>query len=123
MSEVLLYVPPPRVRRSRGTARGHANAIIGSQLLTTNGGSSAFAATCLFLRYRGTSLIRKRLPVATYSRPVHSVIGGSYGGGRFLLSEVPLYVLVPTVGFCAGKEAKVLVKCMHYASFPSAPCA
>ena len=41
-------------------------------------------------RYRGTSLTRKRNPLGPYRRPVPRVLGGSYGGGRFLLGEVPL---------------------------------
>ena len=43
------------------------------------------------LRYRGTSLIRKRLPLGPYRRPTPRVLWGSQGGGRFLMGEVPLY--------------------------------
>jgi hypothetical protein len=42
--------------------------------------------------YRGTSLIRKRIPLGPYRRPMPRVLGGSLGGGRFLMSEVPLYL-------------------------------
>ena len=38
-------------------------------------------------RYRGTSRIRNNAPLGPYSRPY----GGRRGGGRFLMSEVPLY--------------------------------
>ena len=41
-------------------------------------------------RYRGTSLTTKCTPPGPYCRPMPTV-GGSYGGGCFLLGEVPLY--------------------------------
>ena len=40
--------------------------------------------------YRTTLLIRERNPLGPYRRPMPGVIGGSYRGGRFLMSEVPL---------------------------------
>ena len=40
--------------------------------------------------YRGTSLIRNSLPLGPYRRPVPRVLGGAWGGGRFLVSEAPL---------------------------------
>jgi len=43
------------------------------------------------LVYRGTSRIRKRTPLGPYRRPMPRVVGGSLGGGRFLMGEVPLY--------------------------------
>jgi len=43
------------------------------------------------IKYRGTSLIRKRTPLGPYRRPMPRVLGGSWGGGRFLMGEVPLY--------------------------------
>jgi hypothetical protein len=39
---------------------------------------------------RGTSLIRKRTPLGPYRRPMSRDLGGSWGGERFLMSEVPL---------------------------------
>jgi len=42
--------------------------------------------------YRGTSLIRKRSPLGPYRRAIPRVLGGSEGGGRFLMGEVPLYL-------------------------------
>ena len=38
------------------------------------------------IRIQGTSLIRKRTPLGPYRRPMPRVLGG----GRFLMSEVPL---------------------------------
>ena len=40
--------------------------------------------------YRGTSLIRNRRPLGPYSRTMPRALRGSKGGGRFLMSEVPL---------------------------------
>ena len=40
--------------------------------------------------YRGTPLIRNSRPLGPYSRTLPRVPGGSYGRGRFLVSEVPL---------------------------------
>ena len=37
-----------------------------------------------------TSLARKRTPLGPCCRPKPRVLGGSYGGGRFLMGEVPL---------------------------------
>ena len=41
--------------------------------------------------HRATSLMRKRIPLGPYRKPVPRVIGGSQGVGRFLMGEVPLY--------------------------------
>ena len=46
-------------------------------------------AACI--RYRGTSLIRNCAPLGPYSRTMPRVLGGSLGGGRFLMSQIPLY--------------------------------
>ena len=43
------------------------------------------------LTYRVTSLARKRTPLGPYRRPMPRVLGGSWGDGRFLMGEVPLY--------------------------------
>ena len=40
--------------------------------------------------YRGTSLIRKRAPLAPYRRTVPRVLKGFWGSGRFLMGEVPM---------------------------------
>jgi hypothetical protein len=40
--------------------------------------------------YRGTSLIRNRTLLGPYRRPLPRVLGESYGGGCFLMSEVAL---------------------------------
>jgi hypothetical protein len=41
--------------------------------------------------YRGTSLRRNNPPIGPYNRPMPMALRGSYGGGRFLMSGVPLY--------------------------------
>ena len=41
--------------------------------------------------HRGTSLIKKRLSLRTYSRPMPRLLWRSCGGGRFPMREVPLY--------------------------------
>ena len=43
------------------------------------------------IKYRGTSLIRKRTPLGPYSWTLPRFLGESWRGGRFLMSEVPLY--------------------------------
>ena len=45
---------------------------------------------CATSEYRGTSLITKRTPLGPNRRPMLRVLGWSCGGGRFLMSEVPL---------------------------------
>ena len=40
--------------------------------------------------HRVTSLIRNHLPLGPYHRPMPRVLGWSKGGGRFLMSDVPL---------------------------------
>ena len=51
--------------------------------------SSSHSNTCE--RHRGTSLIRKRHPAGPYSRNMSRALWGSWGGGRFLMGEVPLH--------------------------------
>jgi len=53
--------------------------------------------TPLSSEYRGTSLIRNRTPLGSYSRTMPRVLWWSYGGGHFLMSEVPLYGTRKTV--------------------------
>ena len=45
----------------------------------------------LLVFYRGTSLTNRDTPLGLYRRPMHRVLGGSQGGRRFLMGEVPLY--------------------------------
>jgi len=52
--------------------------------------------------YRGTSLIRNCLLLGPYSRPMPRVLWCSYGGGLFLMSEGPLYVLPQGPRTCLG---------------------
>ena len=40
--------------------------------------------------YRGTSLIKNSAPLGPYSSPMPRPLWRSWGGGRFLMSEVPL---------------------------------
>ena len=42
--------------------------------------------------YRVTSLIRNSRPLGPYSRTMPRALRWSYGGGQFLLSEVPLQI-------------------------------
>ena len=44
-----------------------------------------------YSQWRDTTLIRTVPPLGTYRRPMPRVLGGSKGGGRFLMGEVPLY--------------------------------
>ena len=41
--------------------------------------------------YGGTPLIRKRASQGPYRRPTPRILGGSQGGGYFLMGEVPVY--------------------------------
>jgi len=43
-----------------------------------------------WVAYRGTSLMRNRHPPRPCSRTMHRALWESKGGGRFLMSEVPL---------------------------------
>ena len=54
-------------------------------------GIRALAMSYIYPWYRGTSLTRKRTPLGPYRRPRPRVLGGSLGGERFLMGEVPLY--------------------------------
>ena len=53
--------------------------------------------------------MKKRTPLGPYRRPLPRVLGGSYGGGRFLMSEVLLYVykfaIPPGAGAGSGTRA------------------
>ena len=40
---------------------------------------------------QGYLTYKKPRPLGPYSRTMPTVLGGSYGGGRFLMGEVPLY--------------------------------
>ena len=44
------------------------------------------------LRIQGYLTYKNRLPLGPYRRPMSRVLGGSKGGGRFLMSEVPQYI-------------------------------
>jgi len=67
------------------------------------------------MQYRGTSLIRNRHSVGPYSRTMLRLLWRSWGGGQFLMSEVPLYRVrgypdirardVTTAEFCRVSQA------------------
>jgi len=42
-------------------------------------------------RVQGYLTYKKPPPLGPYRRPVHGVLRGSLGGGRFLMGEIPLY--------------------------------
>ena len=52
------------------------------------------------LPYRDTSLIRERTSLGPYRRPMPRVLGGSLGGGRFLVGEVHLKAYGSVPGEC-----------------------
>ena len=54
------------------------------------GGGQSSRGDVWYIPYRGTSLARKRSPLEPYRRLMPRVLGGFYGGGRFLMGEVPL---------------------------------
>ena len=49
----------------------------------------------LTLPYKGTSLIINSAALGPYSRTAPRALWCSYGGGLFLMSEVPLYTCPP----------------------------
>ena len=60
-----------------------------------NLGATGYSCTGKDLRQvkldsRVSSLTRKRTPLGPYRRPMAKALGGSWGGGRFRLGEVPL---------------------------------
>ena len=63
---------------------------------------SAMQSACPALteggQHRGTSLIRNRHPAGPYRRPMPRALGVSWGDGRFLTSELPLYGSVSQSG-------------------------
>ena len=63
------------VSRSEGTVVNFTRANISREKLSS---------------YRGTSLTRKRTPLGPYRRLMTRVLGGSWGVGRFFVSEVTL---------------------------------
>ena len=56
--------------------------------------------------YRGTLLIRRRLPVEPYSVPEPRALWwSSGGGGQLLMGEVPLYMKVAMLGSTVSTNA------------------
>jgi len=82
-------------------------------------------------RYRCTSLIRNSAPLEPYSRNMPRTLWWSWGGGLFLMSEVPLYNLasvgalraqIPTVSVLAqrrGGPPRVMQREVCCQSLPS----
>ena len=54
--------------------------------------------------YRGTSLIRKRTPLAPYRRPMSRVIGGVIRRWASLMGEVPLFRGYSNIRFHAARR-------------------
>ena len=75
--------------------------------------------SCTVAKHRGTSLIRTRNPLGPYRRPMPRALGGSQGGGRFLMGEVPLYTLQPSP-FTLHPSLCILHP-TTYTSHPAAP--
>ena len=73
---------------------------------------------CLYTAYRAASLTRKRAPLGPYRRPMPSVLGGwafsygrgTWGGGLFLMNEVPLYGWTPSEVVSVRVGAVVIVQ-------------
>ena len=57
--------------------------------------------------YRVTSLIRNRPTLAPYSRFVARALWWSWGGGRFLMSEVPLSTRTRELSLAVWADAPV----------------
>ena len=74
----------------RGTPVGDRLVIHAGNQVALRQGPPFCVPTELLRAYMGTSLTRKRTPLGPYRRPVPRVLGGSKGGGRFRMGEVPL---------------------------------
>ena len=62
-----------------------------SRITVTRGSNQSCVAVAGGGREHRVTSVRKRCPLGTYRRPVSGVPGGSQGGGRFLMGELPLY--------------------------------
>ena len=82
---------PRGYRGYRGTSLIRNSAPLRPYTKGTVVASSSWCHPGTHLLYRGTSLIRKRTPLGPHRRPMPRVIWWSWEGGRFLMSEVPLY--------------------------------
>jgi len=72
-------------------------------------------AVALELPYRGTSFIRKQPLVGHYRRHMPRVLGGSLGGERFLMGEVPLY------GHSTAPSPQLVRRSAHYTTINLIP--
>jgi len=89
----------------RGAA--HAHVVLCS--LVGESGVYCSGQRWLARSYRGTSLIRNRLPLGPYSRTMPRALGGASGGLRFLTSEVPL-----SLGYFGRAEGDGRVRVDHH---------
>ena len=88
---LLIRTPPPPLGPPQGPRQGATLGRYGLRLLESEiplyrGASNLSASN---LQYRGISPIRKRNPLGPFSRTMPGILGGSYGGGQFLVIEVP----------------------------------
>ena len=82
------------LRQSAGNAERHSPAELeeSASILWRDASVAPRFWVCLTrATYGGTSLKRRRTPLGPYRRPMTRVLGGSSGGGRFLMGEVPLF--------------------------------
>ena len=73
---------------SEVTLQDHRNGACSYSRVTPEQGLLEIQGT--HLPYRGTSLIRNCLLLGPYSKPMPRALRKSWGGVRFLMSEVPL---------------------------------
>ena len=64
-------------------------------------------------QYRGTAPIRNQPPLGPYRRPMPRVLEGSQGGGRLLMSKVPLYHAVRVLHVSKNGKARVVEVVPH----------
>ena len=64
-----------------------------------------YTGTHGYRAYRGTPLTRKHIPLGPCLRPIPRVLGGSQGGKRCFMSEVPLYQKT----LSRGKRRRLLI--------------
>ena len=94
MSEVPLYLKCRTYVRRDGPASGRVaqskRCITGHHPPCAPPQASPTKASVATYGYRGTSLIRNCAPLGPYSRNMPRALWWSWGGGLFLISEVPL---------------------------------
>ena len=98
MEDLSKQISPPGVElclRVDGSTLEHVYDINKDGSLFVHGRWTKFDAglhsTRRLATYRGTSLTRTRTPLGPCRKPLPRVLGGSKGGWRFLMREVPLH--------------------------------